>query len=155
MGKFFDRMLGMIGFEMEEVAGEEDTRWAEHSEPRESRETRERGKLVPLPPARLPRLVMTKPFGFEEAQTVADHLKAHRPVILNLEGMEREVARRMLDFISGATYALNGSIQRISNNIFLCVPANVEVTGEGVEALTGRGFLPWASEQGALPWSKK
>lgn len=73
------------------------------------------------------KLVVTEPTGFEESPRLVDSLKAHKPVIINLENLETDVARKIFDFLSGATYALNGNVQKVANNIFIFAPENVDV----------------------------
>ncbi|NLM97279.1 MAG: cell division protein SepF [Halanaerobiaceae bacterium] len=70
------------------------------------------------------------PESFSEVQNVVDHLKSKKPVILNLEKLERETARRVVDFISGAVYGLDGNVQKISDVIFLFTPYNVQIDGD-------------------------
>ena len=65
------------------------------------------------------KVVVVQPETFEEAREIAENLKSNKPVIVNLEKLEKEQARRMVDFVSGASYALGGDIQKISNMIFL------------------------------------
>ena len=72
-------------------------------------------------------LVVTEPTGFEESPKLVDSLKARKPVIINLENLETDVARKIFDFLSGATYALNGNVQKVANNIFIFAPENVDV----------------------------
>ncbi len=71
-----------------------------------------------------------KPQDFVEAQTAADLLKDGRTVVINFEGAELTVAQRSIDFIGGATYALNGSLQAVSSNIFIAAPDSIEVSGD-------------------------
>ena len=71
-----------------------------------------------------------KPRDFAEAQTAADLLKKGRTVVINLEGAELTVAQRSIDFIGGATYAIDGSLQAVSSNIFIAAPDNIEVGGD-------------------------
>ena len=71
-----------------------------------------------------------KPQDFAEAQTAADLLKEGRTVVINLEGIELTVAQRSIDFVGGATYAINGSLQAVSNNIFIAAPDSIEVSGD-------------------------
>jgi cell division inhibitor SepF len=71
-----------------------------------------------------------KPQDFAEAQTAADLLKKGRTLVINLEGVELTVAQRSIDFIGGATYAINGSLQAVSSNIFIAAPDNIEVGGD-------------------------
>ncbi len=76
------------------------------------------------------KLVVIEPKSFEEAPKLVDSLKERKPVIINLEALDQEVARKIFDFLSGATYALNGNIQKIANNIFVFAPDNVDITSE-------------------------
>lgn len=87
------------------------------------------------------RLVVYAPNRFEEVQILVDHMKAGRPVIVSLEGLDGDLARSMLDFICGATYALEGSMQKVSGNIFLVAPRDVDVSSNLKEALLARDSL--------------
>lgn len=71
-----------------------------------------------------------KPTEFNEAQKVTDYLKNGRPIVINMEGMDVHAAQRIIDFIGGACYALDGSLQAISANMFIAAPHNVDVTGD-------------------------
>jgi len=73
-------------------------------------------------------VVVIEPQSFDDAQQVAANLQKKKPVVLNFEKTEKSVASRIIDFISGTTYALNGDIKKISNNVFLCAPNNVNVS---------------------------
>jgi len=74
------------------------------------------------------KMVVIEPKSFDESPKLVDNLKAKKPVIINLEKLESDTARKIFDFLSGATYALNGNVQKIANNIFVFVPENVDVT---------------------------
>jgi len=74
------------------------------------------------------KMVVIEPNGFEECPKLVDSLKAKKPVIINLENLETDIARKIFDFLSGATYALNGNVQKVTNNIFVFAPENVDVT---------------------------
>ena len=73
------------------------------------------------------KLVLIEPKSFEECPKLVDSLKGRRPVIINLEKLETEVARKIFDFMSGATYALQGNVQKVANNIFIFAPENVDI----------------------------
>lgn len=73
------------------------------------------------------KLVVIEPKSFDECPKLVDNLKSRKPVIINLEKMESDTARKIFDFLSGATYALNGNVQRIANNIFVFAPENVDI----------------------------
>jgi len=75
-------------------------------------------------------IVVLEPRSFDEARTGADHLKARRPVIVNLGDVDRELARRIVDFVCGVTYAVDGQMQRIGEEIFLFAPSTVTVMAE-------------------------
>lgn len=74
------------------------------------------------------KIVVIEPKGFDECPKLVDNLKGRKPVIINLEKIETETARKIFDFLSGATYALNGNVQKIANNIFVFLPENVDVS---------------------------
>ncbi len=86
------------------------------------------------------------PVDYEDAQGVCDHIKAKRAVVVNLENVEYPTAQRIMDFLSGACYSLEGTIQRVSNNIFIIAPENVDVSGYVKEELKTKGIvLPWVT----------
>lgn len=73
------------------------------------------------------KLVIMQPISFEEARDIANHLKERKPIVINLEAVDNPTSRRIVDFLSGAVYALDGSIKKVSNGIFLIAPCNVGV----------------------------
>jgi cell division inhibitor SepF len=81
------------------------------------------------------------PRNFNDAQQVADRFKRSVPVILNLQTTDHELSKRMIDFCSGLTYALDGGMQRIAEKIFLLTPRNVEVSAEEKARLIDKGFF--------------
>ncbi|MBQ2753344.1 MAG: cell division protein SepF [Firmicutes bacterium] len=89
-------------------------------------------------------VVIIRPEKYEDSQSICDQLKAKKPVVVNLEKVEYPVAQRIMDFLSGACYSIDGSIQRIANNIFIIAPDNVDVSGNVKEELKTKGvILPW------------
>jgi cell division inhibitor SepF len=72
-------------------------------------------------------IVLAEPQSFEDGKRIADDLKAMKPVVVNLENLEHEVARRCIDFLSGTIYALSGSVEKIAESVFLFAPASVGV----------------------------
>jgi len=87
--------------------------------------------------------VVSEPRVFEDVQGLAENLKNRRPVIVNLEKAEPELAKRVVDFISGATYALNGTLQKVGSGIFLVVPSNMDISSELGDQLKERGLFSW------------
>jgi len=87
------------------------------------------------------RVHLVTPFSFNEAQEVADRFKQGVPVILNLQTTEGELAKRLIDFASGLTYALDGGMQKVADKTFLLTPRNVEVSAEEKARLVEKGFF--------------
>jgi cell division inhibitor SepF len=94
-------------------------------------------KAVPMPATRVH---VMEPLGFNDAQEVGDRLKAGQPVILNLQAVDRDLQRRLIDFSSGLAYALNGTMSKAADQVFLLTPSNVEVSEEEKERLQARGL---------------
>lgn len=86
-------------------------------------------------------VVLVKPERFEEAASIADNLNERRTVVLNLEGTNRDVARRLLDFLSGVAYAGNGQIKRVANSTYIITPYNVDVMGDLIDELENNGMF--------------
>jgi cell division inhibitor SepF len=108
----------------------------------------EPGAFAPRPsvvrtigPTSAARVHVVEPQGFNDAQEVGDRLKANQPVILNLQGLPRELQRRLIDFCSGLAYAVAGSMQRVADQVFLLTPTNVEVSQEEKDRLQARGLF--------------
>jgi cell division inhibitor SepF len=87
------------------------------------------------------RVHLVVPKSFNDAQDVADKFKDSIPVILNLQGIETDLSKRLIDFSSGLTYALDGGMQRIADKVFLLTPRNVEVSAEERARLLEKGFF--------------
>jgi cell division inhibitor SepF len=86
------------------------------------------------------KVVLVEPRVYAEAQDIADQLKNRRAVVVNLQRIERDQARRIVDFLSGSVYAIGGDIQKVGIDIFLCTPDNVEVSGSISELLKEKDF---------------
>jgi len=83
------------------------------------------------------RMVVFQPQTYEDTQTIIDNLKSRKPVIVNLDSLNVEVGQRVLDFMSGAIYALDGSIRKVSKGIFLLAPRGVDISGNFASGLPG------------------
>jgi cell division inhibitor SepF len=125
--------------------------WSEPERPRQRGvtlrpATRLRGVEAPTPvvgddglsPARVHLVI---PRGFNDAQQIADHFKQGIPVILNLQGVDSELSKRLVDFASGLTYALDGGMQRVADKVFLLTPQHVQVSAEERARMIERGFF--------------
>ncbi|GAC1437747.1 MAG: hypothetical protein NVSMB51_12530 [Solirubrobacteraceae bacterium] len=87
------------------------------------------------------RVHLVLPKSFNDAQQVADRFKDTVPVILNLQGVETDLSKRLIDFASGLTYALDGGMQRIADKVFMLTPRNVEISAEERARLIEKGFF--------------
>lgn len=150
MSKLLDKVMNLVGLEEEE---EEYTIEEEYSEqPSESTilmknrdYARNQNKVVNIHTQGHFKVVILQPETFEQAREITEHLKGKKPVITNVESLEKNQAQRIVDFLSGSVYALGGNIQRISNGIFLIAPQNVDIMG---------GMKRGAVEKGEFAWIK-
>lgn len=85
------------------------------------------------------KVVLVKPERFEDASTIADHLNNKRTVVLNLESANKEISRRLIDFLSGVAYANNGQVKRVANSTFIITPYNVDIMGDLLDELESNG----------------
>ncbi len=86
-------------------------------------------------------VVLAKPERFDDASAIADHLNEKRTVVLNLESANRDVARRLIDFLSGVAYANGGQLKRVANSTFIITPYNVNVSGDLIDELENSGMF--------------
>lgn len=129
--KFFDKFLDMMG--LAEV--EEEDAFNEESNPVDAlpewKNRRTKGHVVPFNANKESiKVVLLEPSTFDDCQMIADHLKSKRTVIINLENLEMGLARRIIDFVGGTTYAVSGTLQKIGSGIVIAVPNHVDITGD-------------------------
>ncbi len=86
-------------------------------------------------------VVLSKPEKFDAAIEIADNLNEKRTVVLNLEGTNRDIARRLIDFLSGVAYANGGQLKRVANNTFIITPYNVDISGDLIDELENTGMF--------------
>ena len=143
MPKFLDKVIGIMGFADEEPEEEflDEEEVKEDAVKEDIRPNRRSAQVLSIHSQKQMKFVVMEPHSFEDAQNIADQLKNRRPVIVNLENAERNLAKRVVDFISGTTYALNGNMQKVGNGIFLFVPSNVDISGEMRDELKERGIF--------------
>ena len=90
------------------------------------------------------KVMVIEPTTFDDAQQVADHIRNHKPVVVNFENTNSETAKRIIDFISGTTYALQGDIKKVGKNVFMCAPDNVSVNfAEEMNKSGKKSSMPW------------
>ena len=128
-----------FGTSLGDLFGSEDASGRERSYG--AQEGSARLRAVPDQQAPPARVSVINPASFNDAQALADRFKRQQPVILNLQQADAELSRRMVDFCSGLTYALDGNIQTVANRVFLLTPRNVEVSAEERKRLAERAFF--------------
>ncbi len=141
MSSLLNKMKSFVGFDTE-IDDEQDFLDAGAAEEKDY--SVKKGKVVNIHTTTQLKVVVVSPESFDEARDIAEHLKSKKPVVINLEGVEREVARRIVDFLSGAVFSLDGNIQKISSGIFLIAPYNVGIMGDFKDELRSKGVFPWS-----------
>ncbi len=146
----FDKIKGFIGdpededddFETEREEDTVDFVSKSNSEPSDSfgMESKRSNKVVNIHATAQLQVVLVKPERFDDASTVADHLNAKRTVVLNLESANKDVARRILDFLSGVAYANDGQIKKVANCTYIITPYNVGIMGDLLDELENNGL---------------
>ena len=126
---------------------DEDEEYEDFEEPRErsfddrrNKAEDRRNKVVNINATTQLQVVLVKPDRFDLVSDIADHLRDKQAVVLNLESTNKDVARRLVDFLSGCAYALDGKIKKIAISTYLITPYNVDVVGDLVEELENNGM---------------
>ena len=110
---------------------------------------RKSSKVVTLPQQQQIRMVISQPTTLDQAEDICDLLKDKQSVIVNLEYVNKDIARRIIDVVSGAVHALDGHIQKVSNSIFLIAPYNYEITNEMArEEIKNKLSVSWLKNTG-------
>ena len=112
----------------------------EEDEPEEGAAPKRNGKVVNIHATTQLKVVLVKPEHFEDASTIADHLNNKRTVVLNLESTNKDVARRLIDFLSGVAYAGEGKIKKVAANTYIITPYHVELEGDLIDELESNGL---------------
>ena len=136
-GAIMDKVWGLFGMDTAEPEEDEnvyeyDNDYEEENEEEERKffGRKNKDKVVSMAQGQTIKMVISQPTNFEQSEEICGLLKEKKSVIVNLEYVNKDVARRIIDFISGGVYALDGHIQKISNSIFLIAPMNYEITNE-------------------------
>ena len=103
-------------------------------------EDRRSNKVVNIRAATQLQVVLVKPERFEDASSIADHLREKRTVVLNLESTNGEIARRLLDFLAGVSYAQEGKIKKVAISTYIITPYNVDILGDLIDELENNGL---------------
>ena len=99
-----------------------------------------RNKVVNIHATTQLKVVLVKPERFENASEIADHLKDKRTVVLNLESTNKDIARRLIDFLSGVAYAGEGKIKKVAANTYIITPYHVDIEGDLIDELENNGL---------------
>ena len=120
------------------AGGQGGTAAQEYAQPEAAQQ---RNKVVNINATTQLQVVLVKPERFDDASTIADQLNAKRTVVLNLESTNKEVSRRLIDFLSGVAYANNGQIKRVATSTFIITPYNVDIMGDLIDELENNGVF--------------
>lgn len=134
MNKFFN-LIGLQSDEDDDYSKEEQNQHSYESDKKYSdSKNKNKSNVVSIHSQKTVKLILSEPRSFEETQEIADHLRHKRIVVINLHKLRPEMALRLVDFLTGTIYALNGAISRIGPNIFVCSPDTVDLSGTITEA---------------------
>ncbi len=141
--------MGLFG-KLQELMGEQDdilesaddtaTDFVSRNADRDADSPKRNNKVVNIHATAQLQVVLVKPERFDDATAVADHLNAKRTVVLNLESSNKDVARRILDFLSGVAYANEGQIKKVANCTYIITPYNVGFMGDLLDELENNGL---------------
>ena len=150
MNKVWD-LFGMDSQEEEEYEDENVYDYEEEEEVEDRKLFGRKNKVVSMPQTNTNaiKMVISQPTTFEQSDEICSFLKEKKSVIVNLEYVNKDVARRIVDFISGGVYALDGYIQKVSNSIFLVAPSNYEISNEMArEEMKSKLSVSWLKNNG-------
>lgn len=109
----------------------------------------EKGRIINIHQIPKNKMMVFKPMSFEDVEEIADELKSKRAAIVNLESIDRENAKRIIDFLSGSVYALDGSVKKVGSGTFVFTPSNIDISGIDIENTMKE------NEGELLPFNKK
>lgn len=148
-GAIMNKVWDFLGMDVDQEDEELEDKVSEYYD-EEEEEAQDRGifgrksKIVNMPQVQQVKMVISQPTNFEQSEEICNYLKEKKSVIVNLEYVNKDIARRIVDFISGSVHALDGHIQKISNSIFLIAPTNYEIANEMArEEIKNRLSVSW------------
>lgn len=153
VNKFLDA-LGLANDSEQETENEDIYELEDEKEKEEEVEERgifgnRKSKITSMPQVQSVKMVITQPTSFEQSEEICNYLKDKKSIIINLEYVNKDVARRIIDVVSGAVHALDGHIQKVSNSIFLIAPYNYEITNEMArEEIKNKLSVSWLKNAG-------
>lgn len=147
MANLFNKFLDYIGIEETELEDEYLDEYYQDQDDQPDNvvnfgtRDKRRNNVVSMPAALQMKMIVYHPISYEDTQSIIDNLKSRKPVIVNMEELEIDCAQRILDFMAGAVYALNGTIFKISRGIFAVAPTNYDIIGNGDGELGEQGLI--------------
>ena len=138
-GAIMEKVWGFLGMEPEQENNEElenedyiETNEMQDQDDEDDRRVwnRRESKVVSMPQTQQVKMVICQPTTFEQSENICTLLKEKKSIIVNLEYVNKDIARRIVDVVSGAVHALDGNLQKVSNSIFLVAPYNYDITNE-------------------------
>lgn len=138
-GAIMEKVWGLLGVEPEKDFEEENEEldYVRDEEIQEQEDDEDRklwgrknSKIVNMPQSQQVKMVICQPTTFEQSESICNLLKEKKSIIVNLEYVNKDIARRIVDVVSGAVHALDGNLQKVSNSIFLVAPFNYDITNE-------------------------
>ena len=144
--EFFKGISRMMGFDEDDDEELLENREENYNEGEEEIEiepfvSKKQNKIVNIHTASSSKVVISKPSNYDEGKIIVDNLKSRRIVIVNLNGVEPKEGQRILDFLIGAIYALEGGLQPVEKGVFILTPSNIEVSNELKNELTNKGIF--------------
>lgn len=148
-GKGLNKLMGFLGLEdeyddMDELENEEELIEDEAEVNPPVASGKKQNKVVNIHTAASAKVVIIKPTIFEDATDICDDLKNRKIIVVNTTGLDPKIAQRLLDFMGGASYALNGELQEIEKGVYILSPSNVEVSSELKNELSSKGLFGWS-----------
>lgn len=150
MAKMFNKIMGIIGLDdgsIEEEFEDQENMKLPREEDEEVNEpilsSKKSNKVVNIHTASSVRVVISRPKDYDEATAICDELKNRRIIVVNVSDLEPKTAQRLLDFMGGASYVLNGELQEVEKNVYILSPSNVEVSNELQTELSGKSMFMW------------
>ena len=151
-GKFMNKFLNFIGLEenmdeenMDEISEEMQKKQEDELIEPTFQTKNKKGKVVNIHQSTYVKVVVYQALTYDDTQNIVDNLKSRKPIIVNLDSLEQDLAQRVLDFLSGSVYALDGTIQKVSRSIFVLVPSNIDIIGNIPEDFKGKSFYTLGS----------
>jgi cell division inhibitor SepF len=147
MASILNKMLDFVGWETEvvdeDIYDDEEMEESGRNDYQGVKGRKSQGKVLNLNNSTSTKVVVVLPQNINDAKDICDHLRSNRSIVMNVEDIETSIAQRIVDFLSGAVYSLDGNIQKISSGIFLATPNSVDIMGEFRDDLRNKGVFPW------------